>query len=125
MVFDIKFENRPVVTGDGVRNGVSVGVSEGRIAAVGTPASLGTAERVVDLDGQYLIPGIVDCHVHTRSPGYEYKEDWTTATAAAAAGGVTTLLAMPNTSSTRPTGYVRSTTSPTGTRTSTFSHTRS
>jgi dihydroorotase/allantoinase len=97
MVFDIKFENRPVVTGDGVRNGVSVGVSEGRIAAVGTPASLGTAERVVDLDGQYLIPGIVDCHVHTRSPGYEYKEDWTTATAAAAAGGVTTLLAMPNT----------------------------
>lgn len=43
------------------------------------------------------MPGLIDCHVHTRSPGAEYKEDWETATKAAAAGGVTSLLAMPNT----------------------------
>lgn len=43
------------------------------------------------------MPGVIDDHVHTRTPGHEYKEDWETATRAAAAGGVTTVIAMPNT----------------------------
>ncbi len=97
MVFDSKFENGRVVTPDGVQTDVSIGVSDGTIAAVGEPAELGSADRVIDLDGQYLLPGVIDCHVHVREPGYEHKEDWSTATAAAAAGGVTTLIAMPNT----------------------------
>nr|CAH8847551.1 unnamed protein product [Trichobilharzia regenti] len=43
------------------------------------------------------LPGLIDIHVHTRDPGMEYKEDWTTVTKAALAGGIVTILAMPNT----------------------------
>jgi len=43
------------------------------------------------------LPGLIDVHVHTRDPGQTHKEDWSTATASALAGGVTTILAMPNT----------------------------
>lgn len=53
---------------------------------------------VLDADGACLAPGLVDLHVHLRDPGYTHKEDLFTACAAAAAGGVTTLAAMPNTS---------------------------
>lgn len=42
-------------------------------------------------------PGLIDAHVHTRDPGHTHKEDWASATAAALAGGFTTVLAMPNT----------------------------
>ncbi|RTG89195.1 carbamoyl-phosphate synthase / aspartate carbamoyltransferase / dihydroorotase [Schistosoma bovis] len=43
------------------------------------------------------LPGLIDIHVHTRDPGMEYKEDWTSVTKAALAGGIVTILAMPNT----------------------------
>ena len=43
------------------------------------------------------LPGLIDTHVHVREPGQTHKEDWDTATASALAGGVTTILAMPNT----------------------------
>lgn len=97
MEFDIKFENGRLVTQDGVLTQAAVGVAGDTIAAIGAPDALDEAERVVDLDGNYLLPGVIDCHIHARSPGYEYKEDWASATAAAAAGGVTTVFAMPNT----------------------------
>lgn len=98
MALDTLFYHGYVLTSAGtVGPNVGVGVRDGKIAGVGAPEEFGHADREVDLEGQYLLPGIVDCHVHTRSPGYEYKEDWTTATEAAAVGGVTTLLAMPNT----------------------------
>src|SRR5260370_20063159 len=44
------------------------------------------------------LPGLIDCHVHLREPGGLHKEDFATGTAAALAGGITTVLAMPNTS---------------------------
>jgi dihydroorotase/allantoinase len=97
MGFDCKFENGSIVTPDGIQSDVAIGVTDGKIAAVGDPDELDDADRVVDIDGQYLLPGVIDCHIHTRSPGYEYKEDWASSTAAAAAGGVTTVIAMPNT----------------------------
>jgi carbamoyl-phosphate synthase / aspartate carbamoyltransferase / dihydroorotase len=43
------------------------------------------------------LPGLIDPHVHVREPGQTHKEDWDTVTQAALAGGVTTILAMPNT----------------------------
>ncbi|KAF7258748.1 hypothetical protein EG68_04082 [Paragonimus skrjabini miyazakii] len=43
------------------------------------------------------LPGLIDIHVHTRDPGHEYKEDWSSATVAALAGGVVAVFAMPNT----------------------------
>lgn len=50
-----------------------------------------------DLTDKYLIPGVIDAHVHFRSPGYEMKEDWLSGSKAALAGGVTTVFDMPNT----------------------------
>ena len=45
-----------------------------------------------------FFPGLIDVHVHVREPGATHKEDWSTCTAAALAGGITTIFAMPNTS---------------------------
>lgn len=53
-------------------------------------------KRVIDCDNSFLLPGFVDAHVHLREPGFEYKETIATGTMAGAAGGYTTLLAMPN-----------------------------
>jgi dihydroorotase len=52
---------------------------------------------VVDATGMYVLPGAIDVHVHSRDPGFPMKEDFGTLTAAAAAGGVTTVIDMPNT----------------------------
>jgi allantoinase len=53
--------------------------------------------RVVDARGMLVLPGAIDVHVHSRDPGFPEKEDFGTLTSAAAAGGVTTVLDMPNT----------------------------
>lgn len=55
------------------------------------------AERVVDARGCYVMPGFIDLHVHFRDPGLEHKETIETGSMAAAAGGYTTVFAMPNT----------------------------
>lgn len=51
----------------------------------------------IDATGLVLLPGLIDPHVHFRTPGYEHKEDWRTAAQAAIAGGYTTVFDMPNT----------------------------
>lgn len=55
------------------------------------------AEQVIDAAGCYVMPGFIDLHVHLRDPGLEYKETVETGAAAAAHGGFTTIVAMPNT----------------------------
>ncbi|MCR5703033.1 MAG: dihydroorotase [Eubacterium sp.] len=55
------------------------------------------ADRVIDAEGCYVMPGLIDLHVHFRDPGLTYKEDIATGSAAAAAGGFTTVCCMPNT----------------------------
>lgn len=55
------------------------------------------SDEVIDAEGCYLIPGVVDDHVHFREPGLTHKADMYTESRAAAAGGVTTVLDMPNT----------------------------
>lgn len=71
-------------------------VQDGVIVAVAEDNALPDARQIVDAAGRHIIPGVVDPHVHFRSPGFEYKEDWASGTAAAALGGVTTVLEMPN-----------------------------
>jgi dihydroorotase len=72
-------------------------VRDGRIAAVGRGLQAHAGARVVDVRGRVVAPGLVDLHVHFREPGQEYKEDLTTGSRAAAAGGFTTVCCMPNT----------------------------
>ncbi len=55
------------------------------------------ADRIIDADGLTVFPGLVDLHVHLRDPGLTHKEDIVTGSRAAAHGGVTSILAMPNT----------------------------
>lgn len=73
-------------------------VRDGKIAAIENPGQIraGDAE-VFDAKGLVVAPGLVDIHVHLREPGQGYKETIATGTAAAAAGGVTSVCAMPNT----------------------------
>lgn len=54
-------------------------------------------EEVIDAQGQYLLPGVIDDHVHFRDPGLTHKADMHTESTAAAAGGVTSFMDMPNT----------------------------
>ncbi|HQC53773.1 MAG TPA: amidohydrolase family protein, partial [Lentisphaeria bacterium] len=70
-----------------------IGIRDGRFAALESLKS----PRRVDLRGLVLAPGFIDLHVHLREPGQTHKEDIGSATRAAAAGGFTTVLAMPNT----------------------------
>lgn len=73
-----------------------VGIHDGRIVEA-SALSRDAATEIVDLHGQVVTPGLIDMHVHLREPGQEYKEDLASGTRAAAAGGFTTVLAMPNT----------------------------
>lgn len=69
-------------------------VEEGRVVACADAPAAG--DRVVDLAGLHVLPGLVDVHVHLREPGFEYKETVATGTAAAARGGYTAVCPMPN-----------------------------
>ncbi len=69
-------------------------IEDGMIKGIG---SFESADLVINAGGMIAAPGLVDMHVHLRDPGQTYKEDIISGCKAAAAGGVTSLLAMPNT----------------------------
>jgi dihydroorotase len=94
--FDLLVRNGTVVTGAG-RYTADVAVSDERIAAIAAPGSLQAATEVLDATGKFVLPGVIDCHVHFREPGLEHKEDWGTGSRAAVMGGVTMVFEMPNT----------------------------
>ncbi len=72
-------------------------VRDGVIARLGGRVEPPADARVLELEGKLVLPGLTDMHVHLREPGFEYKEDIETGSAAAAAGGFTRVGAMPNT----------------------------
>jgi dihydroorotase (multifunctional complex type) len=71
-------------------------VNDGRIFKIGKAPNMPKADEHLDVAGNLVLPGMIDAHVHLRDEGKAYKEDFYTGTAAAVAGGVTTVLDMPN-----------------------------
>ncbi len=74
-----------------------VSIDGGKIVKVGRETNLPKSSRIDNLEGLLLFPGLIDAHVHLRDLELAYKEDFYTGTCAAAAGGFTTVLDMPNT----------------------------
>jgi len=92
---DVVIRAARMVTPEGERAG-AVGVRDGEIVAVAPIAEDLTAAQVVELAGdEVLMPGVVDAHVHVNDPGRTEWEGFASATRAAAAGGVTTIVDMP------------------------------
>lgn len=71
-------------------------LKDGKIARIGSALSASDAQ-VIDARGLHVFPGLIDMHVHLREPGYEYKEDIASGSAAAVHGGFTQVCCMPNT----------------------------
>lgn len=70
--------------------------AQGRIAEIGAGLEPQEGEQVVELEGRWLLPGLVDCHVHFREPGLVRKEGYLTGSAGALHGGVTTVCEIQN-----------------------------
>jgi len=98
----IALRNGLVMTPAGPRH-LDVGISGDRISAVGS-----VDESPIDIDctGCWVGPGLVDVHVHFREPGQEWKEDIESGSRAAAAGGFTAVVAMPNTDPATDSGHM-------------------
>lgn len=95
MPVDAVIKNGTLVLPSGLWEG-SLVIDEGRIIGVmksGEPK----ADRVIDALGKFVLPGMVDMHVHLRDPGNPDRENFESGTRAAAAGGVTSVMDMPNT----------------------------
>ena len=89
---------RATIVNEGEQYVGSVLIKDGRIASIvrGTDIADITADHIVNAEGQYLIPGCIDDHVHFRDPGLTHKADMYTESRAAARGGVTSVMDMPN-----------------------------
>jgi len=74
----------------------SLAIKDGKIFKIGKEANMPKAQTKIDLKNLLVLPGLIDAHVHLRDEGKAYKEDFYSGTAAAAAGGITTVLDMPN-----------------------------
>ncbi len=95
MTVDVVIKNGLMVLPSGLTVG-SLVIDDGKIIGIvksGEPK----ADRVVDASGKVVLPGMIDMHVHLRDPGFPKREDFESGTRAAAAGGVTTVVDMPNT----------------------------
>ena len=89
----ILLKNGSVLVGETFQN-VDILIENDTIAAIG--ADLTCDGEIIDCTGKTVLPGLVDLHVHLREPGFTYKETIASGTAAAAAGGYTTVCPMPN-----------------------------
>jgi dihydroorotase len=81
-------------------------IVDGRVAEVAPPAKSRIADQRVDATGCWVVPGLIDMHVHLREPGHEYKETVLSGTRAAVAGGFTAVACMANTNPVNDNGAV-------------------
>lgn len=97
--YDLLIRNARVALPHGVCLDGDLACNEGRIVRIDKSLDA-RAHECIDADGLLLLPGVIDPHVHFREPGHEYKEDLGSGSRAAARGGVTSFLDMPNTAPT-------------------------
>ena len=93
---NILIKNANIVDSGTIRQS-DVFIRNGIIERIDPSISLSPGTRLIAADNLYLIPGVIDTHVHFRDPGLTHKGDFATESAAAAAGGVTSVIDMPNT----------------------------
>ncbi len=93
MKFRLKLKSNNVFYEDEFKE-LEIGIRGERIRKVGE--DIGDSEEVIDLEEKLVLPGVIDGHVHFRDPGDPEKEDFRSGSEAAAAGGVTTVVDMPN-----------------------------
>ena len=82
---------------DGKEEITNIITSNGKIVVIDNDIKGDMYENVIDARGNYLLPGVIDPHVHMRDPGMTHKEDFTTGSMACAKGGITLFFDMPNT----------------------------
>lgn len=95
-MYDTVIAGGSVVAPGGTQR-ADVAVSAGRIAALVPPGQRVKAAQTIEAQGCFVLPGLIDAHVHFRTPGLTHKEDWACGSRAAVAGGITTVIDMPNT----------------------------
>lgn len=93
-MLDLRIVNGVVAAEAGVAP-LDVGIEDGRIAELAEPGRLGPARRELDATGLHVLPGAVDVHFHCRAPSHPERGDFSSETAAAVSGGVTTVFEMP------------------------------
>ena len=93
MTYDLIIKNGNVVFRDGVRQ-VDIGVKNEKISCIAEEIT-DEAKEVIDASGQYVMPGMVDTHVHISEPGRAEWEGFETGSKAMAAGGTTSYVEMP------------------------------
>jgi dihydroorotase len=94
-LYDLIIRDGTIVSSTG-RLVADIAVEDGKIAYVGGNPGGGAREEVSAI-GCFVIPGVVDSHVHFRDPGHPHKESWLTGSRDAVRGGITTVFDMPNT----------------------------
>jgi dihydroorotase-like cyclic amidohydrolase len=94
VIADLVIQRGTVVTGDGPQR-AHIAITGGKIVAITSDGTIPSSREIIDANDLCVLPGLVDPHVHQRAPGNPEWEDVLPGTAAAAAGGVTTLLEMP------------------------------
>ena len=75
---------------------VGLAINDGKIYKIAKATNLPSASRKLNLNGLLVLPGLIDSHVHLRDQQLGYKEDFVTGTSAAAIGGVTSVIDMPD-----------------------------
>jgi len=93
---DLILKNAKIYTEGRIKEG-GIAIDNGRIFKIANVSNLPKASKTIDCNGNLIIPGVIDVHVHLRDLELSYKEDLLTGTQAALAGGITTVLDMPNT----------------------------
>lgn len=93
-MYDLLIKNGKVVTEDQIIE-ADICITKGKISGIIESGRDIQAKKVIDAQGNYIFPGAIDTHAHLNDPGYLWREDYAHGTAAAAVGGVTTIIDMP------------------------------